>query len=278
MPFTIVHGTPQIIWAPVAKDDTLYVGQIVRSINEGVAPITTASGTADVASHLAAVGLIRDGSSANNVPFGIVVGTNLRTPSFDATYKTDKIAWAVASSATSSDYAMVEGPWAKGDKMSMVQVALLDPYITLRSPLYVDNTGTAPTLLTVASGASTLGATTNATDEAGVASLSTIYFRTGVVAGSYRICDDSSTTAHTWDNALNATCAVGDTAVKVNLTTNGLSLMQVDSEALFVDVGATVTTNYYVINVIRLDLSVAGKEYVDFRFNPYQFNCLDHNT
>lgn len=274
MGFEIVHGTPQMLWAPVINTDTLYVGQLVRASNEGVLPINTAVGAADKALRIDTLGLDSDGgaTASNNTIFGVVVGTNLKTPSYSSTVLADGITYVAPSSAGAEDYVMTEGPWAKGDLQAMVKIALIDPTITLRGKIYTDTVGTAPTVQTVTSGASTLGVTsTTSSDEAGIASLSTIYFRTGTVAGAYRVTDDSSQTAITWDTPTVSSPAVNDTFVRVNYRPQGRCRMQVDSEAMFCDAGATVTSNYFSICVTRLDLSVAGGEYIDFKFDPAHF-------
>jgi len=275
MGFTVSRGAPITVWVPVINTDTLYVGQLVRCNNEGVEPVAQASGAASQAHKVAAVGLISDGASANNMMYGVVVGTNKRTPTFSSSYSAEYITYVAPSSATSGDYFGVEGPWAKGDLQAMVEVAIITSETVLKAPLYNAAWGTAPTELVVASGASTLGCTTNTNEASGIASESTIYFRTGAAAGAYRITDDTSPTGHTWDSATVTTCAVADTCVKVNLRPNGQCKMMPDSEAMYIDVNAECTTNYFLINVVSLDLSEAGKETVEFQMAPYTMLNFD---
>jgi hypothetical protein len=262
MGFEVVHGdtSNQTLWAPVINTDTLYHGQLLISANEGVSPLVAATGAGD--------------TTGKQVPWGVVIGNNNKTPVFDATYNADSIVYKAASSAGSEDYVGVEGPWKKNDREAMVEYLPLTATTVLRAPLYTDTLGTAPTVATFASGLSTLGGTASAVEEAGVATLSTLFIRSGVVAGSYRVTDDTSATVMTWDNELNAAPAVGDTAVRVNLRPLGTCRMQIGTEALFVDTGATVTTNYFLIDVVRLDLSEAGREYVEFRFHPCHFDSV----
>ena len=276
MGFEIVGASDEIekVWLPVKNTDTLYVGQIVRCNNEGAEPLAVASGVGDEANHMVAVGSIADGASANNVPYGIVIGTNLTTPVFDSTYKTQSITYLAPASATYATYMGVEGVWARGDKIAMVEVAIIDSTTRIRGPIHKAAYGTAITVGTVTTGG-TVSSTTNAVDVAGVASLSTIYFRSGAVAGQYRITDDTSTTAHAWDLPVDGTVAVGDTLVKVNLRPQGLSRMYIDAEAQYIDASAAVTANYLFVNMLKLDLSVAGSEYAEFRFNPQQFIAVD---
>lgn len=258
--FRVVHDSCQAIWAPVINTDTLYIGQLVISGNEGMAPLAAAGGAGD--------------TTGKQVPFGVVIGTNKKTPSYSSTYLTESITYVAASSASSEDYVMVEGPYAKGDKTAMVKVQLITDQTVLRAPLYTDTLGTAPTVATFASGLSTLGGTVDAVEEAGLAALSTLYIRSGVQAGAYRVTDDTATDALTWDAELNGAPEVGDTAVRINLRPQGLSRMVLGTEALFVDTGATTGTDYFLIDVIRLDLSQAGNEYVEFRFHPCHFDSV----
>jgi hypothetical protein len=263
MGFEVVHcdTSNQKLWAPLINTDTLYAnGQLLVSANEGVSPLVAASGAAD--------------TSQKQIPWGVTVGTNKKTPTFSATYNSDSITYAAADVAGSEDYVGVEGPWAKNDREAMVEYLPLTATTVLRAPLYTDTLGTSPTVATFASGLSTLGGTSSAVEEAGVATLSTLFIRSGVVAGSYRVTDDTSATVMTWDNELNAAPEVGDTAVRVNLRPLGTCRMQIGTEALFIDTGATVTTNYFLIDVVRLDLREAGKEYVEFRFHPSHFDSV----
>ena len=113
--------------------------------------------------------------------------------------------------------------------------------------------------------------TSSATDVSGIANLGTIYFRTGANKGVYRITDDASTTALTWDKATPNAVAAGDTLVRVNLRVGGISRVQFDSEATFIDCSAACTADYYGIIVVGLDLSRAGEEYVEFMFATDHF-------
>lgn len=259
MGFEVVEGSPRSLWVPIVDSDQLYVGQIVECQgNEGAAPIGAAVGAND--------------TTGKVVPFGVVVGTNLKTPAFDSTYMANTIT-DVSPNGSTVEYVMHEGPWSRGDKVAMVEIALIDSNTILKGPLRNAAPGTAPTLLTVTTGG-TVSSTTNATDAAGVSTLASLYFRTGVNAGAYRITSDTSTTALTWDKATTGTVAVGDTAVRVNgLRVIGPSRAQFDSESMYIDVSAALTANYYGIDVIKLDLSEAGKEYAHFRFNTDHF-CL----
>ena len=44
---------------------------------------------------------------------------------------------------------------------------------------------------------------------------------------------------------------------------------------MYIDGSAALTSNYLFINVLKLDLEVAGKEYVEFNFNAQHFVAVD---
>jgi hypothetical protein len=275
----IVHGVPQTAWYPVINTDTLYVGQLVKAKNEGVEPVAQASGIADSLYRKRTTAILAEGSTSNNIIFGLVIGTSNKTPSFSTTYNAEQITYASPNAAgvNTNTYTGVGGPWAKGDNIAYVKVAILDPTITLRSHLYQSSSvvGTAPTVGTVTASTSGQTVTTATVGVVGVASQSTLYFRSGNAAGAYRVTDDTSATVHTWDIPLSSTAAsaqVGDTIVKVNLRPVGQCRAQLSNEALWINSGASVTTNYFSVNVTRLDLSTAGKEYVDFKIDPIHYS------
>src|SRR3990167_5938649 len=203
MGFQIIHGVPQTAWYPVINTDTLYVGQLVICKNEGVEPLRQAFGVADSTHRTRANGILAEGNSSasNNTIFGLVIGTNARTPSFSATYNAEQIVYASPNASTVNTdtyFGTGGGPWAMGDMLAMVKVAILDPCITLRAPLYQSSSvvNTAPTVGTVTASTSGLTATTGTVSVVGVASQSTVYFRTGSAAGVYRVTDDTSATVH----------------------------------------------------------------------------------
>ena len=271
MGFQVVGAPEQIetVWCTVTKDDIVYAGQIVRVGNEGVLPLAVAAGKGDETNRTQAIGVLGDGS-ANNVPFGIVIGTNARTPAYDTTQLAERMTELVNTSATYETYTGVEGPLGQS-RDSMVEVAVIYPHTRIRGPLRQAAIGTALTTSTIASGASTLGATTGSLGCTSVAGMATIHFRNGGAAGEYRVVDSASATIHTWDAATLGTPAVGDTCVMANCRSFGHSRMYIDSEAMYVDGSAALTSNYLYVNVLKLDLSEAGGEYVEFNFNPLMF-------
>lgn len=264
MGFSIVQsysGVPNTIWAPIVDSDTIFNGSIVDCQGaEGVAPIGAASGAAD--------------TSGKRVPFGVVVGNNLYNQAYNSTQQANSITEVTPHDST-VDYRMKEGTWPKGDREAMVQVALITAETVLRAPLYNGAVGTVPTVLTVVTGDTNgVSCTTNATDVAGIAVRSTLYFRSGANAGAYRITDDTSTTALTWDKATTDDVEIGDTAIRLNLRALGPCQVQFDAESTYVDIGATATSDYYAIDVIKLDLSTPGSEHVYFKFNADHFGLL----
>ena len=258
MGFEVIHGNPHLVWAPIVYQDTIYVGQLVAcQTNEGVVPLGAASGAVD--------------TTGKSIPFGVVVGTNLRNPLFNATYNTQYITDASPLAAT-TEFIGVEGPWGKGEQRAMVQIAIIDPTTIIRGQIFDTAFGTAMTVGTVTTGDANGVSCTTGTLVASTAQQATIYFRSGANKGSYRILDNTSATAQTWDTPTYAAVAVGDTCVKAPIRCLGPSYIDFEAtESMYVNAAATYGTNYFVVDVVRLDLSVAGQEYVDFKFNIDHF-------
>ena len=269
MAIDVVHDDGlQRRWVPIKPSATVYVGSIVCmdssaiATDEGVIVRGQADGIADV--------------DNKDIPLGVVVGTNLRTPVYDSTYQANKITdEGVTGPATSTvDYTGVEGPFIKGEKRAMVEIIPIYPHTVLRAPIRNNAIGTAPSLLTSTSSGSKVTMTTNAADFAPIAGLGTIFFRTGGNAGIYRQTDDTSTTVAAYDVNTPANSAVGDTAVRAPVTQMGSAYVRLgdDTVCSYLNCSETPATNYDIINVIRLDLSVAGEEYVEFTFDPCHFS------
>jgi hypothetical protein len=265
----VVHPkSNQRIWVPVEPAETIYVGALVgvdiATPLEGVRPLPAATGA--------------NNTTNKDIPFGICIGTNNTAANqvFSTTYKTDYITQVAAGAVYNSttQYQGVEGPFSKGDPQAMVLVDLIDPSTIIRAPIYNAGVGTAPTVVTVSTydGGDGIGCTTSATDATTIANFATLYFRTGACAGIYRTLTSNSTTTHTWLKAMPKSCAVGDRAVVINgLRPYGPSYAIVDAEGLYINCGAALSSDYFIIHVVRLDLSVAGQEYVEFRFDTDNF-------
>lgn len=267
MAFTIASGSnQQHIWVPVLAAQTIYTGQIVSNdasaLVEGVQYLPQATGVSN--------------TTNKDIPLGIVVGNNNVSGNvlYSSTYKTEYITAAAAGAAYNSttQYQGVEGPWPKGDPIAMVKIALIDPCSIIRGPLYNAAVGTAPTEVTVTVGSGTdgLGCTTSSADVASVATLGTIYARSGKNKGVYRTLSSASATTHTWLQAMPKDMEIGDKAVIVGLRPYGISYCQI-TMGQYIDISQTAATHHFNIDVIRLDLSEAGKEYVEFRFNADNF-------
>jgi hypothetical protein len=95
--------------------------------------------------------------------------------------------------------------------------------------------------------------------------------RSGANAGLQRQAYDASTTAHTFHVYWPFTVAIGDTYAFAPLKEVGTCEAQFDSKAMFVDAAGDYASSYYVIDILRLDLRIAGQEAVYFRFNADHF-------
>jgi len=264
----------QTAWYPVAEGLTVYNGALVEANVAadlfGLQVLTPASGVWD--------------TSNRSVPFGIVLGNNNKTPVYSATYQAEYITATAAGSShgDTTEFVSVEGPWSKGDPIAMVKVALIDATTIIKGPIYNAAVGVAPTELEIQAGGgntSGLAGTTDAADAATVDQFSTIYFRSGNNMGVYRrTTATASTTVHTWTRATPYDNVAGDKCVVTNLNAFGTSRMQTDATGCWIEASAAVTTHYFQVHVIRLDLSVAGKEYCEFKFSPIHFAECDEGT
>src|SRR5574343_10812 len=273
----VVDGSPHEVWVPVTSvgATTMYVGQLVQTGTDGVITMANASGVLDKSTKVNYAGTL----VGTKIPFGVVTAVSAANPTYNSTYKRNSVTSVITSNANYTvDMAGVEGGWSKGDKQAYVKVALITPQTILRAPIYLTSFGTAPTVATVASGASStgMGYTTAATiGFTSVAHKTTAYCRSGANKGIYRVTSDTSTTVKTCTSPFPYAIAVGDTFVHVNLKSFGHTTIALDSLGLFVLAEGDASNNYGV-NVINLDLSEAGNEYVDFQFGAYQFVATDY--
>ena len=268
MAFSIVKDAGEKIWVPVDPGNTIYNGSLVSldssGLVDGIENLPAAAGASN--------------TTNKDIPFGVCLGNNLKTQLYSSTYKANYITAPAAGSShgDATEYAMVDGVYGKSDHIPMVLVELIKgTNTTIRGNIFNAAVGTAPTLLT-ATVASTdgLGTTTNATQFTPVANVSTIYCRKGANKGAYRILDTTSTTVHTWTQAMNYDIAIGDTFVATGLRPFSIAYLQiVATVGLWVEASASPATHYFHVEVERLDLSVANQEYVEFRFGGDNF-CL----
>lgn len=270
MGFKIAHGTPttHIGWYDIDRTTAtnLFLGQLVKKDSasfNGLAPLAIASGAGD--------------TSADEVIFGLVIGTNNypNTTLYDATYGR-YIASAQSQAAQLAIQKMgVEGMHPKGDPAPKVQVAKINASTVLEAPIYNATYGTAITLLTATVGSTTgAGMTTNACDVATVANMATTYCRSGANAGIYRVNKTAHATVHTYDTYWPYAIAIGDTFVIAGLV-QGTAFAQINATAGYIgmcfDNAAALTSNYFKIEVLELNLAEAGKERVIFQFNGAHF-------
>jgi len=253
----------QLLDVVVTGTAELFVGSLVEWSGEGVDLLDQASGAFD--------------TTGETVIAGIVVGTNNQEKVFEnggtvANFSGEKITGLVTQAGLVGRTQFGNrGMYAKGEKLALVQIALIDTTTRLRAPIFNAAFGTAPTLLTAtAVDTDGLTETTNANESTGVADLSTIYCRSGANAGSYRVTDDTSATVHAHDHPWTHDAAIGNTFVKVNIK-QGFCRTQFDAAGLYIDSNEEVTTNYYGVFVDYIDLRVAGEEFCEFRFMPKHF-------
>lgn len=262
----VVHGSPQSVWAQIVDSDTVYVGSIVTASDEGVKPIAAASGSADCTNR--------------QVLYGVCVGTNNRPDSFDTTYNTQKITDATPASSTTEFMPLGDGPHPNGAKgVAHARIAIITPSTVLRAPIVKGAVGTNLTTGTI----TTDGATSCTVNQLGFADAGvkstweTVYFRTGRYAGEYRVLDSRSSISLTWDKSLYSSTATGDTLVVcTGARPNGPARLTFLAEGTAVDGAGSNSADWFAVNIVRLDLTEAGKEYVEFCFQPSHFN--DYRT
>ncbi len=284
--FRVINSPYKPIWMPVdynnATGQTVYVGQIVccgkraTAASNGVFPWIIA-GVSD--------------STAAQVPFGVVIGTNNRTPLWNSTYNTEYITAVQSQIAqTGREWTGQEGMFSKADPQPLVQVALLGPEVVLEGDIRVCAAGvyasTALTEAVVTTGSTTgLGFTPAVTgfdtSAAAVAYNYTCYCRSGGNMGLYRTSYDTAATglaAKTFYTYWPYDIAIGDKFVGVPLALGTcLGMLDTTPGGFVIDANADVdTTNYVNIDVLSLDLRTSGKEVARFKFNPLTFLGIKH--
>jgi hypothetical protein len=247
-----------------------YVGQIVAvdatTPLEGVMPLPVAAGVNNLTNE--------------DVPMGIVIGFNANACDavFSAAKGLQQMTAPAAGAAwhSTAHYRGVEGPWSRGDKIAMAHIHHIDPSTVIRGDLFDTTYGVAQAEVTVTTGCGGdgIGCITGASTVATVANWSTIYMRSGENQGIYRTLTSASDATHVWLQAMPQTINIGDKAYVLNgLRPYGASRCQFDATATFIDTNAALTADYHLIHVRRLDLSVPGKEYVEFRFDASAFSA-----
>lgn len=266
--FEVVYSPQRPIWVPVdgtatiAEGMLVYYGHKTPADTGGVIVMPAASGAADVTNF--------------HVPFGVVVGTNNATPTYStlatALVNVPTITGVnTAANQLARDWRLAEGGmYGKGDPQPLVQVARITPETVLKG--YFRGSATVGTTVitetTAASGLSTTGATFTATfGFTGVAQNSTLCYTSGANAGIYRVRTDTGTAITTNTRAFPYTPVAGDKAKSVNVK-QGMCRMNVDTTyGLWIDNTAALTSNYYVVNVLDINLTgEPGTEYCTFHF------------
>ena len=248
-----------------------YVGQIVSYIAASkaatpgtVLPLAVPAGAADTTNF--------------QIPAGVVVGINARTPVYGATLKANTVTGVLTQAdQLARDWALNKGMYSIGDPQVLLDVAIIEPCSLLEGPIFNAAYGTAPTVVTDTGGADTTGyttaGTTGACDFTPVANYATIYCRTGANAGLYRTTNDTSTTAPDVTVAFPYDVALGDTFVRVPVK-QGYSRIYIAGPGMYIDASATPATNYFSVFVEKLDLKTAGSETALFRFASVHFDPM----
>jgi len=267
MSFELVDKkSSQLLMVAVSESAEVFAGSLVQwdTDTAGVEVLGVANGAYD--------------ASNDSVIAGLVTGTNNETKVFEdgttvSGFAGEEIT-GVVSQANLVGRTQIgnRGMYVKGEKMALVEIAVLDNTTRLRGRLYNAAYGTAPTVLTVTTASTDGGVAntyiTNASELASVANFSTIYCRSGANAGLYRVLSTTNTTTHLNDVGFPFTVAIDDTFVMCPQR-QGYSRIQVDAVSLYINSAAI--TSYYGVFVDKLDLRVAGEESVEFRFAANHF-------
>jgi hypothetical protein len=270
MAFDIVEGPVRTFWAASDGSSTYYKGQIVTfsgasagDTNGTCLPLAVPVGAAD--------------TTNKQLIAGIVVGFNRRNPRYatvgGGTFEYDT-GVVTQADQVAREYTGAEGMYRKNDPQVLIQVAAINMLSVIRGPIFNNAYGTAPTLLTNTASDTTGGTSafaTNACSFTPVASLCTTYCRTGNNAGLYRVSSDTSTTAPANVRAFPYDIGVGDTFVRVPLK-QGISYIYISGPGLYINCSATPATNYFTVFCTKLNLSVSGWEYAEFRFGRTHFD------
>lgn len=267
--FEVVEHPVRTIWAPVDYGSggaaTVYIGQLVVAGSVATCQGVKAWNPAGEAD-----------TTADQVPFGVVVGFNNRTPTYISTYSSDYgTAVNTAALQQARDSVGAEGMWGPRDPALMAQVAVIGPNTVLKGRIMAGAWGTAPTVATVTTGSTGAGYTASTHGFTAVAYNATYYCRSGANAGIYRISYDTSATVKTFYICFPYTIAAGDTFVGANIAGVGTCKMMLSTTGTYIDNSAAVgTTNWIWADVLELNLKTAGSEYALFRINPIQFNAV----
>lgn len=274
MGFEVVYSPQKPMWVPVEGTETHYIGELVKY------GLTTPANTGGVEIFPDAAGAVD--LSTNIMPYGVVIGDNNATPVYSTLSTANVKLQGITSVDTAAaqlarDWRLAEGMYSKGDPQALVHIARITDETVLKG--YFRGSATVGTTnistLTLASSAATTGFVTNAAQFTPVADNHTLYCVSGANAGLYRVGTGTSATTWAFTREWPYTPAVGDTFKAVNVR-QGYCRMDIDSTySIWIDNSAALTTNYFLVDVIKLDLSQeAGCEYADFRFSTVHFTPI----
>ena len=209
----VATGGARTLWVSGDGSSTYYKGQLVSlvaaskaQVTGTVVPLAVPAGLADLSNF--------------QVPFGVVLGFNDRSPTWNSTILAESGGGAIATQAAqlARDVILGGGMYSPNDPQLLMKISIITPWTVLEGPIFNAAIGTAPTLLTDTAGSATgytTAGTTNACEFTPVANSCTIYCRSGANAGLYRVTNDTSTTAPDVTVAFPYDVAIGDTFVRV---------------------------------------------------------------
>lgn len=254
--FDVVKSSElQTIWLPVSNGQTIYVGQLVRKTSSSDYLVTFGSAS----------------GASTEKPLGVVVATNNKEPVYSQTYNTNYIT-GVQSQAEqrARKFQGVQGMWALGDPIPMVQVKLIGPQTQIKASLFAGSFGTPPPVFNPAENNSTGNTLKRAEGSKSSVDYNTIFYcRKGANKGIYRVVTTSSNssnvTTHNFNTYWPYPISTSDEFVQVNLCL-GISKIQIDSTGMYIDVTQTYSSNYYTVLVEEINLEIPGQEYAIIRF------------
>lgn len=276
MPFSIIEGEGRTLWVPSDGSSTYYMGQIVS-----FTPATAANNTDGAVVPLAVPAGAADATNMQ-IPAGVVVGFNRRTPryttvgSMSLQYDTGVV---LQADQVARDFTGAEGMYSKGDPQVLIQIAEILPTTILRGPICKAALGTAVGVITLTALGGTDGMVTADTANAidcttgAILAMGTYYCRKGANMGLYRVNKNTTSTAPSVTTAFPYDEAVGDQFVYVPLK-QGNSTVYIAGPGLYIDSTkdpVSAGTTLFNVIVYKLNLAESGNEYAEFRFGGDHF-------
>jgi len=231
---------------------TVYHGQIVYNPYDGVKTIIAAVAKPEIVCY----------------PLGIVLGGNNRTPLFNSTYNANYISSVITqANLLAREFFGVEGMYSKGEPQAMAKIAVLDRSCVIEGPIAGTTVSTAPEVVTcdAVDTDGLTGMTHSALSWTPTANNNMFYCRSGKNMGLYRMSYAASTTTPTFYSPWPYSWVVGDTFAVVPVGIGRQYLEFYGGLGLWVS-STDDLTHAYAVEVIKLDLSVAGRETIQFKF------------